>query len=56
MFIKNTPILKFYPPGLTKKANSKIFFKVDISEEELIKDLSDLIEDNSSPVTNEKDL
>lgn len=52
--IKKFPTLKFYPPGI-KKASQKYNFDGDIDLKDFQKEVSDLVEDNSTPLL-EKDL
>lgn len=52
--IKSFPSLKFFPPGI-KKPSHKYTFSGDIELKDFQKEVSDLTEDNSTPL-NEKDL
>ena len=52
--IKKFPTLRFFAPG-AKKSNSIINFDGDIELKDFQKEVSDLVEDDSTPL-NEKDL
>ena len=52
--VKKFPTLKFYPPGL-KKPNQRYNFEGDIDLKDFQKEVSDIVEDDSTPL-NEKDL
>lgn len=52
--VKKFPSLKFYPPGV-KKSSYKYNFDGDIEVKDFQKEVSDIIDDDSTPL-NEKDL